>query len=241
MSIFREPIPREVPMLDAGNRFPSKRWLAFFEQFVNPRATESSGNLADIPTAYHATTNPRGLRQNDAGYIYEATDYKRRFRWTGTAWEYAPGERLTREIIWYPGTLPSGWALCDGSSVTVTAANATTGSFTTPDLTGQFVKGGTYDGSVVGASTPAITGATASDGNHTHNVSASGTAAATANVAGSNVAAGAFSLDVTAHTHAVSVTGATDSQGAHAHGAGTLALSGSAEPAHVLLLPIVKL
>ena len=274
MSIFRDPIPREVPVVAEGERFASKRWLAFFEQFYRFfTLTEAAhADRLDATKVWHGTrlyetdrtvsyecrivsgakawvyvsgtmrntlaNKPTDLGTNDAGFLFYATNYVRTFRWTGSAWEYAQGERLTREIIWYPGTLPaSGWAICDGSSVTVTAADATTGSFTTPDLTGQFPKGGTYDGSVVAAATPTITGATASDGAHTHTVS--GTAAATANTAGSNIAAGGTLLDTVGHTHAVTGTAASD--GAHTHDAGTLALSGSAEPAHVLLLPIVKL
>lgn len=188
---------------------------------------------------------PADLGTEDTGFLFYSTDYYRTFRWTGSAWEYAPGERLFREISFYPGTVPSGWAVCDGGSVTTTTATAGTSSFTTPDLTGQFLKGGTYSGSVVSAVAPALSGTLASESGHTHAIDhdhgsfTSGSPSATEPIAG-----GAGTAASSTHTHNIDVPAYTGSSGAgsaHTHGLGTVAVSATGEPAHVLLLPVVKL
>jgi hypothetical protein len=174
-----------------------------------------------------------------AGFLFHATDYLRTFRWTGSAWTYADGEKLAKEIIWYPGTLPSGYALCDGSSVTVTLGDATTASFTTPDLTGQFLKGGTYTGSVVSATAPGLTGDTAAGGDHNHG----GTASVSVTVGGEivNTGDGTTGSQTTGADGSASGSATISSSGTHTHGKGTLAVDATGQPAHVLLLPCVKL
>jgi len=168
---------------------------------------------------------PTGLGTTDKGLLVEATDYKRVFRWTGSAWERAPGERPTREFCYFAENPGTGWHLCDGSaSITYTKADATTGTMTLPDERGYYRKGGTsYTGTGNAATTPSITGTTASESSHTHSVLATGV----------NVAAGANAIN--------NVTGATTGGSAHSHSAGTLALSSAAEPPNVVMLPYMKL
>lgn len=189
---------------------------------------------------------PAGLGLDHTGFLFHATNYLRTFRWTGSAWEYASGERLAKEIIWYPGTLPaSGWALCDGGSVTVTLADATTTSFTTPDLTGQYLKGGVYTGSVETAVAPTLSGTIDDEDAHTHEVvhdhpaktsTATGSTAVQSG-AGSNVTPAGSTVSV--DPDSITVTSGAGS--AHTHGITGLSITDTAEPAHVLLLPIVKL
>lgn len=180
---------------------------------------------------------PAGLGADDTGFLFYSTNYVRTWRWTGSAWDYAPGERLHKEIAWYPGTLPNGWALCDGSAVTVSTAAGATASFTTPDLTGQYPKGGVYDGSVVSAVPGTLTGGMDPAGAHNHGGTATGnTGANNSSVAVQSGAGTTVAADGHIHSASVTINAALD----HIHGNGTLAVTQS-EPAHVLLLPIVKL
>jgi hypothetical protein len=138
------------------------------------------------------------LGKLDEGFLYYATDYARLFRWTGTAWTRAPGERPTCEIAFFTVAPTTGWLLCDGGSGTRTTDTAGTTAVTTPDLVGQFVKGASsYSGSV----NPGTAGGAEVDINHTHS-----TAVTSAGSGGVNVApAGATPVSGGGHNHTVDV------------------------------------
>jgi len=83
-----------------------------------------------------------GLTTNDAGYLYYATDFARAYRWTGSAWEDAPGAPARGQIVYFPVTLHAdfapgtGWQLCDGTAgVTRSTPTGGTTTVTVPDLT----------------------------------------------------------------------------------------------------------
>lgn len=79
------------------------------------------------------------LTADDAGYLYYATDFDRVYRWTGSAYEDAPGEPRRGEITyWQDDLLPgTGYALCDGGSYTRSTSTGGTTSWSTPNLTGS--------------------------------------------------------------------------------------------------------
>lgn len=97
-----------------------------------------SGTLAAIPT---------NLGSDNAGFRYFITDYGHSVTWDGSAWDWTPGDDGNGFLVPFPVT-PSqaGWGLCDGSSYTylIMGATITTGSFTTPNLTGSpaYIKAG---------------------------------------------------------------------------------------------------
>lgn len=75
------------------------------------------------------------LTTKDAGYLYYATDYDRVYRWTGTAYEDAPGQPARNAVSYFDqSTVPTGWAKCDGSAATISTATGGTAAITTPDL-----------------------------------------------------------------------------------------------------------
>ena len=73
----------------------------------------------------------------DAGYLAYVTDYGHLVHWTGTVWEFAPGDvgnKFRRDFMGAPQEV--GWQLMDGSAttyLTVGAATLTTSAYTTPD------------------------------------------------------------------------------------------------------------
>jgi hypothetical protein len=105
-------------------------------------------------------SKPTDLGANDAGFLFVATNFVRRYRWTGSAWERAPGERPTREFVYVPEDPGTGWQLCDGSAgITYTKADATTATMTVPNEIGKYRKGAAaYTGTANAGSLPAITG-----------------------------------------------------------------------------------
>lgn len=181
----------------------------------------------------------------DAGFLFYATDYAHTWRWTGTAWEYAPGDRPSGEIGWFTAAPGTGWALCNGSAATRSTSVAGTAAFTTPNLIGAYAKGGSvYSGTLVGASAGAISGNTADESGHTHAIDHDHPAfVSEAAAVSANLAAGSVGSVVAEHRHAVEIPNYTGSSGggsAHQHGPGTLAVS-AGEPAHVDLLPYFRL
>lgn len=117
-------------------------------------AGEMAAAIASLPS----------LGAADAGFRFLATDYRHTFRWTGSAWEFAPGDAgsgFFQDFAIAPG---AEWQICDGSATTYAKADGTTAAFTTPNLTtGAYRKGaaaGGYTGTVNAAGTVTLAGIT---------------------------------------------------------------------------------
>jgi len=158
------------------------------DRFVLYVATNSAGGrvwqyasgqfyTASTPATVSAAAPALGVP--DAGFLMQWSTYSRVYRWSGTAWERAPGEDpgngTTRMFADFSGNPGTGWAVCDGSNVTVTNNDGTTGSFTTPNFSGYYAKAAAaYTGTQIAATVP--TGAVTSTfagapmANHTHNM-----------------------------------------------------------------------
>lgn len=93
---------------------------------------------------------PNDLTVWDAGFLLYVEDYAHTFRWTGTGWEWAPGDDRSDYFRKCRGTPGTGWALCDGAAVTRLKSDLTTEAVTLPDLTpGVYLRGAaTYSGTV---------------------------------------------------------------------------------------------
>src|SRR3990167_3373620 len=157
---------------------------------------------------------PTGLGTNDANYRFRSTDFLREYRWTGSAWEDAPGQPARGTIAYFTdGLLPgTGLSLCNATAgVTRSTPTGGTTTFTTPDLTAsnRFIRSvATTTGGTCGA---AMT--------HTHQVDPPSTTSGAPNInttsgAGATTEVQAGSGTVVAsstHTHLMeSHTHATD-------------------------------
>ena len=197
--------------------------------------------LANKPTDLGPTwTN----RSDDTGFLFYGTDYTHTWRWTGTAWEYAPGDRASGEIAWFTADPGTGWKLCNGTNTDRSNPNATTTLVATPNLIGVYPKGaGTYTGSVVAASSGTMSGSTGDESSHTHGINHDHPLVTSAETTyNSTFAGGGFEGVSGHHAHNVDLppyTGTSGAGSAHHHDAGSLSVSG-AEPAHVDLLPYFR-
>lgn len=138
------------------------------------------------------------LTTDDANYLFFSTDFWRGYRWTGSAWQDAPGQADRGQISYFDENLPplgagTYWVLCDGSTVTRSKGDGTTASYTTVNLTGanRFIR------SV--AVTTGGTGGSATTHTHSVNVASTGSSAPSAT---SVVQSGAGSTVASStHTH----------------------------------------
>jgi len=179
----------------------------------------------------------------DTGFLFYATDYAHTWRWTGTTWEFAPGDRFSGEIAWFALPLGTGWALCDGSPTTMTTPTATTVAVNTPNLIGAYAKGATgYTGTVIPASGSLAGGTTDAESGHTHAIDhdhpsfqSSGSAV------DSTFSGGPYEGVSPAHKHNIDVpayAGTSGAGSAHTHTIGSMPVT--AEPKHVDLMPYLR-
>lgn len=124
-------------------------------------------------------------------------------------------------VIWSGSiaSIPSGWALCNGSSGT-------------PDLRNKFVigAGSTYAVGATGGATTHVhgVGSTVSNGSHNHGFSGS-----TGSPSGTvSTGTGSYSAASGSHTHTIS--GSTGSGGAHTHGVPDTDAASSLPPYYAL-------
>jgi hypothetical protein len=183
------------------------------------------------------TDKPTDLGAYDAGFLFYAADYAHTWRWTGSTWQYAPGDRASGEIAWFTVDPGTGWALCNGTSTFRTLGNATTSAITTPNLITAYAKGAAaYSPTVVPASGSVAGGTTDPESGHTHGV---GTFTTVADGVQTFAAQAGTSSYVNTPSHKHAITGASGAGSAHSHTLGALSIT-AVEPKHVDLMPYLR-
>jgi len=139
----------------------TRRWQELVRLLFGDVAAVSSlpavinrGTLAEL--------NALGLVADDAGYLAFETTFGHLLRWTGSAWEFAPGEPGNGYIEGFAvNPQATGWQLCDGSATTYLGIGATLAAqnFTTPDLSGSpgYLKMGAAYAGIAAAVAPGAT------------------------------------------------------------------------------------
>lgn len=172
---------------------------------------------------------PTGLGANDAGLLVDVTDFGHILRWTGSAFNWGPGDPGSGMVLGFLSNPGLGWHLCDGSTVSVLNSGGTTSKVALPNYaTASYLKFGT----AASAGPNAASGATTS-------VSA-GTPSGSSTFTGASDTTGNESADTTVqsgvgatvaaqnHTHTVTPTGSVTFTGSalptHSHGPGTIDL-----------------
>jgi hypothetical protein len=202
-----------------------------------------AGTMRDILSNIPTDLGPNVTHPTvDTGFLFNATDYLHTWRWTGTTWEYAPGDRASGEIAWFTADPGTGWKLCNGTATTRTTATAGTAAFTTPNLIGCYAKGGSvYTGGVVAASIGSLSGVTLDPaGDHSHTINTFLTDGNGTGVAVQAYASGTpANVAALAHQHYVSSGPSTTTNGVHTHTVSGGSVTGG-EPTHVDLLPYYR-
>ena len=236
---------RVIAAIAGGVSFTLETNLAFAHTLAQADRVGLSPQWVYLHGMYEAPLAdiPADLGELDGGFLFRATDYDRIWRWTGTAWERAPGELPTLFVGLFCSAPGTGWKLLDGTGnpFTYTLADGTTGTITIEDAQGFYPKmAAAFTGVQVAAIAAGLTGDTGSAATGLtvdSGVAAIGTPSATQGVqSGGGVTVAAYNHTHTdsGHTHAVTDAG-------HTHGGGSLAVDASGEPAHMEFLPYVKL
>lgn len=246
-------IPGGVPIA-AALGMVDDTWRRFFELLAST-VTAQGVTLAAVPGVNRwVLADQPTLGAGDAGYVAFVSDYGHFVRWTGSVWEFAPGDvgnGFFRAFAITPQE--TGWALCDGSAsdyLVVGGATLSATAITLPDLEGTaaYLKtAAAYSGSIVagagasGSTAPGLTGSTASESSHTHTGTTDNTPNATGDTRDTS-AVDMYGFSVTQHNH----TFTTGAGSAHSHGVGTLAVDshthgiGTLDPSHLNVLPYFR-
>lgn len=100
--------------------------------------TYYSGAMADV-----LANIPSDLGSADAGFPFQATDFRHLYRWSGAVWAFDPNDMGSGQLVFAgPGFfLSTGlWGLCDGSTYTVAQSNGTTSPVTTSVITNTYIR-----------------------------------------------------------------------------------------------------
>lgn len=78
---------------------------------------------------------PTGLKQNNQGQLFFATDFNRTYRWTGTRWTDDATSPARNHVTFFSlvGPQPlTGWLRCDGSTGPISTPDGRTQHFQAP-------------------------------------------------------------------------------------------------------------
>lgn len=133
------------------------RWIQLLFAQVDTLTTAVNA-LPGVNVKTYTELNALGLGVADEGYLAFEPNYGHFLRWTGTVWQFAPGDPgngYFEDFAIAPQQV--GWALCDGSAtdyLTVGAVSLSVTAITPPNLSGYYRKGaGSYTGTLVAGST----------------------------------------------------------------------------------------
>lgn len=124
---YPQPIRDELEQIIAAIQNSLANQLTLVNELSSSIAV---GTLAAVPT---------GLGTGDAGFRYRVSDYGHEVVWSGTVWEFAPGDSGSGYYAFFEVTPPTThWTLCDGSASAYLTVGTTLGStaFTTPSAVG---------------------------------------------------------------------------------------------------------
>ncbi len=217
------------PIVDfkIGSGLVTDIWRELFQTIVTA-FNDLSDDVSDIGIHRGTLTelNALGLVVAAAGYLAFETTTGHLLRWTGSAWEFAPGDvgnGFFRDQAIAPQD-SAFWQVCDGSvtSYLVLAATLSTAAFTTPNLVGTaaYRKSGTYTGTINAAA-----GSTTSVGDHVHTTpNTGGVATGSAIDVDTNLDGATDQVlpETFGDTHTHNSGGDTGSAGAHGHDVGTI-------------------
>lgn len=140
------------------------------------------------------------LTAANAGLLVCVTDYAHILEWTGTAWEWGPGESGSGYFADFAvAPTAAGWHACDGSTVAYLKSDGTTANATLPNTVGTAAyreSAAAYASAITAKVVPTISG-------HTESGTANITDTALANVAVTGAASAAtHNTEVdSGHTH----------------------------------------
>lgn len=177
----------------------------------------------------------------DAGFLAYVSDYNHVLQWSGSAWNWAPGENGSGMLqLFEVDPTGTGWHLYDGSTVNYLKATGALGSITLPDLTSlttkaAFTVAGSPDSGVNAAVAPTISGSGGNTGSNTTSITLPTN---TGNDSASQAVASGAGTTVAAHPHTHTEGSITDP--GHTHSLGTITASTNGQPQNIIRRPFFR-
>lgn len=187
---------------------------------------------AAVKANFNAALGPQALGQ--APFLAIVTDYGHVLQWTGTGWQWGPGEQGSGMLVMFEvDPTGVGWHLYDGTAgVHYLKSDGTLGTITLPDLTSAtanaaYLKAGSPDSGPNAAAAPGFTGGSIA------NAATGITATTSASASSVNVLTSSVTqVSTAAHTHAVNVTDPT-----HTHTFSGGSVDATGEPRNLVRRP----
>lgn len=180
---------------------------------------------------------PSDLGANDAGFLAAVTDYEHTLEWTGSTWNWAPGESGSDFVqMFLSGPSGGGWHVCNGATVNRLNADGSTASVTLPDYSAAaYLKVGTSAAigptNASGATDPKSAGTPSGDVSQPTFTGDVDTTTAVSAGTPSGTISGSTGNDSASQIVASGV-GATVPAEPHTHSVGTLAFAGNPLATH---------
>ena len=143
---------------------------------VNPPASTPPGTFQPVTAQPVYTQSTQSnlaalaatLGASNAGLLVWVTDYNHVLEWTGSAYQWGPGENGSAFFQGFAvAPTGNGWHACDGSFVNYLKSDGTLGGSTLPDTAGSaaYMKfGSAYNSTIQVADAPVFTGSPAASG-----------------------------------------------------------------------------
>lgn len=229
------PPPITDPFKGTGQSGIGESWVSWFQTVGTQLIQQLEAIAASAIEPVTQATLPTNLTVNQKGFIVEVSDYAHTLRWTGSGWEWGPGDSGSGYLApFLAAPAQAGWKLCDGSTVKQLNGDGSLSDVTLPDYTtAAYLKLGKT--ASIGPNAPSGASEAVSAGTPAGTNSApvfTGTPGTTGVDSADTVAsAGAVSVSAGAHTHPFTPAGTVSAPvfsgnllPTHSHGAGTLEL-----------------
>lgn len=110
-------------------------------RITNDKLASLADSAVPVEGRLNPDERPSPLDQRAAGLLFYSTDFARVFRWTGSAWEDAPGQPERNQVGWFAPAGPpdtiltmAGWASCNGKTVQQTSSDGALKTLQTPTI-----------------------------------------------------------------------------------------------------------
>ena len=130
------PAPIQTPSQDKSSLSGfTKQWVDWFTTIVT-HLTQQIAQIIGLSFQNFTQATLPNLTTADAGALIHVTDYNHVLQWTGSGWEWGPGDAGGGFIQGFlTAPVSTGWKICDGSTANMLNGDGTVTAVKLPDYT----------------------------------------------------------------------------------------------------------